>query len=255
MPMTTRPWWVGALLCSAVSGLTVLTATLCREPLRAVAEHLAGDHSGSRMPLETMVAAVAAAGLAACTAWLALTTTAAVVEILTGLGCSAVRSLTPEAVRRLAVLCCGLALSGGGGLGAAAQESAAGAPGAVGRPAQGASGEAVVLDGLLLPDRATGAAPTARERFSAALSARPPAYRVRTGDSLWSIAERLLPPRAEAARVDHTWRTIYRTNRAEVGPDPDLLHPGTTLLLPRMLPRPSSGDGAPTSGTDRKDLS
>jgi nucleoid-associated protein YgaU len=59
---------------------------------------------------------------------------------------------------------------------------------------------------------------------------------VRPGDSLWRIAERLLPADASDAGVARlTWR-LYTLNRATVGNDPDLILPGTTLLTPEGTP-------------------
>jgi hypothetical protein len=46
---------------------------------------------------------------------------------------------------------------------------------------------------------------------------------VRPGDSLWTIA----------AERGCTWTALYAANRAVVGPDPDLIHPGAVLRLPR----------------------
>lgn len=56
---------------------------------------------------------------------------------------------------------------------------------------------------------------------------------VRPGDCLWSIAARSLPPRSSAARIDREWRRWYRTNRATIGPDPDLISTGIRLVAPR----------------------
>lgn len=56
-------------------------------------------------------------------------------------------------------------------------------------------------------------------------------YRVRSGDCLWTIAARTLPPGATPAAVDRRWRALYRANRARVGPDPDLIRPGLVLHL------------------------
>jgi resuscitation-promoting factor RpfA len=63
------------------------------------------------------------------------------------------------------------------------------------------------------------------------------AHAVRPGDTLWAIAEANLPPRwRSAAIIDRYWRQVYDANRAAVGPDPDLIHPGTRLLVPRYRP-------------------
>jgi hypothetical protein len=63
------------------------------------------------------------------------------------------------------------------------------------------------------------------------------AYTVRPGDTLWGIAAAHLPPAPRsAAAVDRYWRRIYRANRATLGPDPDLIHPGTRLVVPPERP-------------------
>ncbi len=49
-------------------------------------------------------------------------------------------------------------------------------------------------------------------------------YTVRRGDTLSGIAER--------APVRGGWRPLYDANRAVVGPDPNLIHPGQRLRLP-----------------------
>jgi LysM domain len=56
---------------------------------------------------------------------------------------------------------------------------------------------------------------------------------VEVGDTLWDIAAaRLVPAERSAANIDRYWRQIYRANRAVIGADPDLLHPGTRLRVP-----------------------
>jgi nucleoid-associated protein YgaU len=61
--------------------------------------------------------------------------------------------------------------------------------------------------------------------------ARGSTYVVRPGDSLWAIAARLLRNHDPAA-VAAAWPELYRLNAATIGPDPDLIHPGTELRLP-----------------------
>jgi hypothetical protein len=58
---------------------------------------------------------------------------------------------------------------------------------------------------------------------------------VRPGDSLWRIAARLSPAPAQPALVDSAWRRIYAVNRPPLGADPDLIHPGDVLRIPRAL--------------------
>ena len=67
---------------------------------------------------------------------------------------------------------------------------------------------------------------------------------VQPGDSLWALAEQGLAARGHAdpsdAEVAQAWPAWWSANREVVGDDPDLLHPGTTLL-------PPPDDGPPPS--------
>ena len=56
---------------------------------------------------------------------------------------------------------------------------------------------------------------------------------VRRGDSLWSIAQRHLGAGATDAEIAHAWPEWYAANRAVIGDDPDLIHPGMRLVPPR----------------------
>ncbi|MEV8554346.1 transglycosylase family protein [Streptomyces glaucescens] len=58
-------------------------------------------------------------------------------------------------------------------------------------------------------------------RDSAARDAADGTYTVRTGDSLWGIADSL--------EVQGGWAALYAENKAAVGDDPDLILPGQTL--------------------------
>ena len=84
------------------------------------------------------------------------------------------------------------------------------------------------LAGLALPDRVAG------EVVASTRAPAPTKVEVEAGDSLWALAERHLD-RAGAAAVDQAWRLLYRANRREVGPDPDLIRPGTVLRMPASL--------------------
>ncbi len=55
---------------------------------------------------------------------------------------------------------------------------------------------------------------------------------VRSGDTLWSIAGRSLPAGRTDADVARAWPRWYDANRAVIGPDPSLLHPGEVLSPP-----------------------
>jgi len=129
---------------------------------------------------------------------------------LTGLaGC-------PRALRRALVTLCGVALSG------AALVAPAQAHGDHSAAREGA------LDGLALPDRTSG---PEQPRAAAA----PHVVVVRPGDTLWAISADRLPPGTAPAAVDRAWRSLYTANRAGIGPDPDLIRPGTELRLPPVL--------------------
>jgi hypothetical protein len=62
-------------------------------------------------------------------------------------------------------------------------------------------------------------------------------YTVRLHDTLWGIAKARLPAGSgSAATIDRYWRQVYAANRAAVGADPDLIHPGTRLAVPPYRP-------------------
>lgn len=61
-------------------------------------------------------------------------------------------------------------------------------------------------------------------------------YLVEPGDSLWRIAQSILTAdgaNAGSAEIGAYWRAIYASNRDVIGDDPDLIHPGQELELPR----------------------
>jgi LysM repeat protein len=70
-------------------------------------------------------------------------------------------------------------------------------------------------------DVATAPAATATKAHPA------PRYVVRPGDSLSSIAV--------ARAVRGGWQALYAANRRVIGPDPDVIHPGTVLVLPGLV--------------------
>jgi hypothetical protein len=75
-----------------------------------------------------------------------------------------------------------------------------------------------LLDGLRLPD----------------LPAREPRQHVvvRPGDCLWTIAESQLSSDESDVHVARRVRQLYRINHQRIGPDPDLIFPGTHLTAP-----------------------
>jgi hypothetical protein len=62
-------------------------------------------------------------------------------------------------------------------------------------------------------------------------------YTVKLHDTLWGIAAARLPAGSgSAATIDRYWRQVYAANRAAIGADPDLIHPGTRLAVPPYRP-------------------
>lgn len=55
---------------------------------------------------------------------------------------------------------------------------------------------------------------------------KPTKYKVVSGDSLWKVAQKTL-------KDGDKWRTIYDVNKALVGPNPNVLKPGITLVIPQ----------------------
>jgi resuscitation-promoting factor RpfA len=100
-----------------------------------------------------------------------------------------------------------------------------------------------VLSGLPVPDRPWGTRADPRPTRT-----EPELVRVRRGDSLWAIAAQHLIAQHPAAQdpADHAsppsqaeiaaaWPRWFDLNRTRIGDDPDLIHPGTRLLVPRRL--------------------
>jgi nucleoid-associated protein YgaU len=55
---------------------------------------------------------------------------------------------------------------------------------------------------------------------------------IRPGDCLWNIAAAHLGPSATDAQIARAWPRWYAANRAVIGPDPNLIHPGQRLVPP-----------------------
>ncbi|HEX6151071.1 LysM peptidoglycan-binding domain-containing protein [Nocardioides sp.] len=167
---------------------------------------------------------------AACIGWLWALTTLVVLEALRG-GPGA-HATVPPFVRRVVLAACGITLAGG--LLAPAEAGATTDPGP--RPAT----TAALLVGLPVPDRTTTTTQwlgllerhTVRRVPAAAGST----VLVAPGDTLWGLAERTLPPTADAAEVGRRWQEIWHANRDVVGADPDLIRPGQRLVLPQPAP-------------------
>jgi resuscitation-promoting factor RpfA len=118
-----------------------------------------------------------------------------------------------------------------GGGGPAAGDAASG-----GRSARAGGGPA---RRRVVPDRPrrTGRPPAAVDADGGQRGGAVGTHTVRPGDTLWGIAAAHLPPGWRSpATIDRYWRQLYHANRAVVGPDPDLIHPGTRLRVPGYRP-------------------
>lgn len=167
---------------------------------------------------ETLLVRSALVGVVIAAVWAALVLAAVCVEAVTegrfrlalALGC-------PPACHRWLLGLTGAAL-------AATVLAPAGASAAV--PADGPAATTAV-DGLPLPDRPPGARARAQ---------RPPevseVVRVRAGQTLWGISSSRLPTDASPDQTAALTRRLYARNRAVIGDDPDLIHPGQSLTVP-----------------------
>jgi hypothetical protein len=80
--------------------------------------------------------------------------------------------------------------------------------------------------GLELPDKQ----PVAVDRPPDRIAGTPVV--VEPGDTLWSIAARELGAGASSRAVASSWPRWYAANRAVIGADPSLIHPGEQLVPP-----------------------
>jgi hypothetical protein len=56
----------------------------------------------------------------------------------------------------------------------------------------------------------------------------------RSGDSLWTLAERILGPGASNRRIARLTLAIWERNQVRIGThDPDVLPAGITIMLPK----------------------
>jgi nucleoid-associated protein YgaU len=160
---------------------------------------------------DLLVSGCAAATVVA-TAWLWLITTDVVVRVVLAGHAGRVVVRRPGAVRSLVLALCGVVALGATVSPARADDN---------RPLTPPS-----LSGLPLPDRATGGSTRPDQVL------RPDVHLVRSGDSLWTIAEARLGSRATVADIAGYWQRIYARNADLIGPDPGLIVPGQRLELP-----------------------
>lgn len=215
-----------ALLAATAISWRALVA-LVAEPLRPI--------SGS---LTSVLLCGCAAALVAASVWLTLGLVLCWWDAVSGRASWGGRALRPRAAQIVIIVALGTGLVAGVGVPALADQI---------RPP---SPTAHALDGLPAPSLPT----VAPARWTAPRRSLPTAAEtvtVQVGDSLWSIAENLLSSPAHKSASDAhlaaAWRAVYDANRTAIGDDPDLIHPGCTLTLPRDLSaRPISG-GRPST--------
>jgi nucleoid-associated protein YgaU len=175
--------------------------------------------SFGQTPVDLALADLAACVVVGCAGWAWLALSAAVVTAWRGVDLERRGPWQlPTGVRRTVLAACGVALASTATVPAHADPGGA-------RHLHGADR----LSGLPLPDRAVAPArhhrPTHDEEIRTVV--------VRTGDSLWSIAQRDIGPAASDRAVVARWHAVYVANRNRIGPDPDRIEPGQRLRLPR----------------------
>ena len=229
----------GAVLVAVVAFTAVALGAAVLDDVRVVGTHLAAHGLGalSWLPLDDVLVAVCSLALLGCATWLLAVTCLVVGETLAD--CVTRRGDTtssrfspkvcPPALRRLLLVGCGAALVGGLGTSVAlADTTGAGQPGTA---AISSTPPAARLSGLAVPDRVAAHGPgPAADRLP------PGTLRVAAGDSLWALAREALGGRPSDARTATAWQAIYRANLDQVGPDPDLIRPGTVLDMPDLDP-------------------
>jgi len=203
--------------CAAVA--LGLTATLWGAVAVLVGALTTAATAGPSATAEQGLVRLCLGALAAAAGWAWLQAMAGVADAWRGAPARGSR----HGVRRLALAACGAALAGG--LCAPAHAGTA-STGGTGGPDRTHGTETVAtkssrsLSGLPLPERAEGPAHARRRDVV-----------VRTGDTLWALAEHRMPAGSTDRQVTAAWRDLYRRNRDVIGPDPDLLLPGQVLRL------------------------
>lgn len=200
--------WLGA-----TSVLGVLVCLLLPDLAAAYGSVITGGVTGE--PFERLLEWSCAGAAAGGAVWGWVVTTLVTVEAAHG-GDRAGRPVrgVPAPLRRLLLLACGAALSGG------LATPALATPGDLHQDHTGAAATALV-QGLPLPDRATGGLPGGARMGRRGQPTAAPVVVVRPGDTLWDLADQT-----------PAWHRLYTLNRDVIGPDPDLIRPGQRLRLP-----------------------
>jgi hypothetical protein len=212
----------GVGVLGVLAETTRLVWALVHEPVRILAGTLPlGGQGLDDLPFESALLGLCGIVTLVGWSWTALTSAAVVAHAVSGAWSRpGFDRFCPGAVRRIVLAACGVALTSTIATQATADPTAPPAPTAVQH--SGTAG----LAGLSLPDRVTATHRPGRLG---------PTVPVVTGDSLWAIAERSLPPDASDYQVTVAWRALYRANVEAIGTDPDLIFPGTRLRLPRRI--------------------
>jgi len=224
MKLTVRATGVAARAILLVGGLVVVSGVggrLALEALRAPWAAVAdvGLSGLATVPFAQALTGLCAAAVLVCWLWLA----ASIANVAVGTTLATLRPGTParaaapRAVRRLVAVCLGVTVCATAPVGAHATTFDHPTGGTGHAPSAG-------LTGLALPDRV--ASPPAARRGH-------PVVTVRPGQSLWSIAADLVPDDAGAGEVAAECRRLWRLNADVLGPDPDLIFPGTHLVVSR----------------------
>ena len=230
-PLRVALGWLALLAALAMAAVTLRWAGRLPDPHRWLAPGplTAAPAGAPGGPVEALQAAATLVGwavLAWLSACLALTWLARLPGPVGRLASRLGTAVTPGLLRRLAAAALGVGL----------------ATTPVVANATTADPSGVVSVSAASLDRPVGALTPAATQPEARTQAPPAvvpdvdvpdtAVQVRPGDSLWAIAARALGPQAGPAEIAAQWPRWYAANRAAIGPDPDLLHPGQWLHAP-----------------------
>lgn len=213
----------GLFVCVLAAAVVVVLTLLVASDLRAArAAFVSGRVAEQRFDVLLVWGCEAVAVATAC--WLAILTMLVVLDAAKGR--ERLRAGCPSWLRRIIWAACGMGV-------AVAITSPAQASLADGTSAAGAPAAAAAMQGLAYPDRPEDSvrAPQRPHPPTTAGSQRATHVVVRD-DTLWDIAAASLAPRATDAEIAERWRQIFADNADALGPDPDLIHPGTVLRVP-----------------------
>lgn len=232
---------VRSLLVCAAAALAVLGLTLLVAPDLVDAREVITSGQLTEQRFEDLLVWACESLALAATAWLAILTVVVVLDVARGQ--DRLRTGCPAWLRQLTLAACGVGVT-------VAFTSPAHASGADSTASAGTLRVPDALHGLAYPDRPVDS-PVAPDRSNAARS-QPAAASVRAGpagtdrpeasqrhthlvlpgDTLWDIAAETLAQRADDTEIAERWREIFIDNADALGPNPDLIHPGTVLHLP-----------------------